>query len=404
LYDKFYDKMSGLKLYVRRVLISDEFDDFLPRYLNFIRGVVDSDDLPLNVNREQLAQNRVLKVMAKKITRKVLEMLQKLADTKDDEKDKKDDQDKEDDKDNEDLYTTFWSQYAKSIKLGVVDDRSNRAKLAKLLRFQTTKSEGKTISLQTYVDRMKDKQKNIFFITGESIDQVKNSPFLEKLMAKDYEVVLMVDPLDEYLVQALTDFEGHSLQSVTKEGLKLDDEHKNRLKKLDEEFKDLSLWLKGVYGDRVEKVQVSNRIAKSPAVLVTGQYGWSANMERIMRAQTFSQAEEAPWMHSRKIMEINPYHPVIKELKQKVAANPEDKTVKDLANLMYDAALVTSGFQVRDPLEFASRINRVISTGLAIDPEAAVDQEPEHDDEDPKEEADESSESPIEVEPAHDEL
>jgi heat shock protein beta len=386
LYDKFYEKSTALKLYVRRVMISDEFDDFLPRYLNFIKGVVDSEDLPLNVSRETLAQSRVLKVMAKKLTRKVLEMLKRLADG---EKEDKEDKEKEaeeaaesseEDKDkkaSKDAYQTFWKEFGKSIKLGVIDDRANRAKLAKLLRFQTSKSEGKFISLEDYVDRMKPKQKYIYYITGESSDAVKNSPFLEKLNARGLEVVYMVDPLDEYLVQSMSEFEGTQLTSVTKEGLKLDSDDKDRLAKYKEDFKDLCSWLQGIYGAKVEKVVVSNRIAKSPMVVVTGQYGWSANMERIMGAQTFAKADEATWLHSKKTLEINPFHPIIKELKSKVAANGEDKSLPDLAQLLYDAALLQSGFSMKEPNDFATRIHRVVSSGLDVDPNAEPDQEPE---------------------------
>jgi len=382
LYDKFYDKSTALKLYVRRVLISDEFEDFLPRYLNFIKGVVDSEDLPLNVSRETLAQNRVLKVMAKKLTRKVLEMLKKLADESKEKKKEEEEESKEtaeeaaEEEKKENKYEKFWKNFGKSIKLGCIDDRANKPKLSKLLRFTTTKSEGKLIGLEDYVDRMKEGQKHIYFITGESDKAIKESPFLERLVKKGYEVILMTDPLDEYLTQSLTEFDGHQLKSITKGDLTLD-EDKERLSKLKDDFKDLSTWLKGVYGDRVEKVTVSNRMATSPCVLVTGEYGWSANMERIMKAQTFANAEEATWMYSKKTMEINPYHPIIKTLKAKVEADPSDKTLTDTANLLYDAALLVSGFHHKEPADFAGRIHRVIATGLDIDPNFQVEEEPE---------------------------
>jgi len=425
LYDKYYDKFKGLKLYVRRVLISDEFDDFLPRYLNFVRGVVDSDDLPLNVSRETLSQSKVLKVMSKKITRKVLEMLTKLAEKgkKAKKEEKKEDETASDEKKEEDDYSVFFREYGKSIKMGVIDDRSNKAKLQKLLRFQTSKSEGKLISLEDYVKNMKPKQKAIYFITGENVDTVKNSPFLEKLNKKGFEVLLMTDPLDEYLLQSMTEFEGHNLQSITKEGLELDDKSKERVKKLEEEFKPLTEYLKTTYGEKVEKVTVSDRIANSPVVLVTPQYGYSANMERIIRAQAFGNAEAQPWMFAKKIMEINPYHPVIKELKNKIEDGEKDNKLADLANLLYDSALLSSGFQMRDPKEFVERINRVVATGLNVDPNAPVD-EPEEEVEEEKKEneenedeeatneessteaapASESTEASTEAAPAHDEL
>jgi len=425
LYDRFYEKSTALKLYVRRVLISDEFEDFLPRYLNFIKGVVDSEDLPLNVSRETLAQSRVLKVMAKKITRKVLDMLKKMAEaakSKDEEEDegeeKKDEENEKKDTSGvkaEEKYGVFWKEFGKSIKLGVIDDRANRAKLAKLLRYQTSKSEGKVISLEEYVDRMNDKQKHIYYITGESLDAVKKSPFLERLASKGLEVVFMVDPLDEYLVQSLTEFDGTPLQSITKEGLKLGDE--DRLEKWKEELKPLTDWLASVYGDKVEKVTVSNRIATSPCVLVSGQYGWSANMERIMKAQTFANADEATWLHSKKTMEINPRHPIIKELATKVsevAEGEKPESLLDLANLLYDSALLSSGFMMKDTQEFSKRIQRLISTGLNIDPNAEVEPEPEDSSEPEQTEETktedstntntESEATPSDAEHAHDEL
>jgi len=339
-----------------------------------------------------LAQSRVLKVMAKKLTRKVLELLKKMSDDQEKKKGEKDedegeeaakedgdekDKDAEDDKKKGELYTSFWDNYGKSIKLGVIDDRANKAKLSKLLRFQTTKSEGKSVSLESYVERMSSKQKYIYYITGENLEQVRNSPFLEKLVKKGFEVVFMVDPLDEYLVQSLTEFDGTNLMSITKEGLKLGDDDKERLDKYKEEFKPLTEWLKSTYGSKVEKVVVSNRIAKSPMVLVTGQYGWSSNMERIMAAQTFANAQDASHMLSKKTLEINPLHPIIRELKAKSEADPADKIVIDLANLLYDATLLQSGFVHKEPNDFATRIHRVVATGLNLDPNAEADEEEE---------------------------
>jgi len=392
LYDKFYEKSTSLKLYVRKVLISDEFDDFLPRYLNFVKGVVDSEDLPLNVSRETLAQSRVLKVMSKKITRKVLEMLRKLSQRDEDEdEDDEDEEDEDEDEDAEanadedeiedeaeaDDYLTFWEQFGKSIKLGIIDDRSNKSKLTKLLRYVTSKSNGKFISLEDYVDRMSDDQRYIYYITGSSIDSVESSPFLEKLVKRGYEVIYMVDPLDEYVTQSLTEFDGNTLMSATKEGLKFGDEDTAKEEALAEEFSDFTEWLAGVYGSKVEKVVVSNRIATSPCVLVTGQYGWSANMERIMKAQTFGNADQQQYMLSKKTLEINPRHPIIRSLKERSEADAEDEAVADLATLMYDAALLSSGFQMEDSNDFATRIHRVIGAGLGVDPNEEIPEEEE---------------------------
>jgi len=408
LYDKYYEKSNALKLYVRRVLISDEFDNFLPRYMNFVKGVVDSDDLPLNVSRETLAQNRVLKVMAKKIARKVLEMLRKLADrgrkkkdSDDEDKDKEEDEDESPQAGSADDYDKFWEQYGKSIKLGLIDDRANKAKLIKLLRYPSSKSAGKLVSLDDYVDRMKDKQKIIYYITGESVAQVESSPFLERLKRKDYEVLYMTDPLDEYVTSTLTEYDGNQLQSITKADLKIDGDDQKRFEELKTEYKSFTDYLKTVYGDKVEKVTLSNRVTQSPCVLVTGQYGWSANMEKIMRAQTFSDASKQQWMIPKKTMEINPTHPIIKSLKTRSEKDPEDAALKDLLNLLYDAALLQSGFAMTETGDFAKRIHRVVSLGLDLDPNAEV----------PVEEEPESSESSTESETttedadsAHDEL
>jgi len=375
-YDKFYEKSTALKLYVRRVLIADQFDDFLPRYLNFIKGVVDSEDLPLNVNRETLAQSRVLKVMSKKITRKALEMLRKLADggVGDDEEESEETSvdDKEKPEHSTEKYDQFWDAFGKSIKLGLIDDRANKAKLSKLLRFKSSKGEDKWVSLEQYVERMKESQKHIYYITGESIEAVKNSPFLEKLTKADMEVLFMTEPLDEYVVQTLTEFDGNTLLSVTKDGFKLGEENKDHDKKVKAKYEVFTTWLKKVYGDKVEKVVVSKRLAESPCILVTGQYGWSANMERIMKAQTFGDSSKKPVLVSKKTMEINPYHPLVNALRIKSEANPEDSNLADLADLLYDSALVQSGFSVPDSTVFAKRIHRIVSLGVGADVNAEM--------------------------------
>jgi len=274
-----------------------------------------------------------------------------------------------------------------------MDDKANKAKLSKLLRFQTSKSDDTFISLEKYVERMAPKQKYIYYITGESIDSVKNSPFLEKLSSRGYEVVYMVDPLDEYLVQQLTEFDGTTLKSVTKEG-PMEDNEKDKLNKYREEFKPLTEWLKSQLSDKVEKVVVSSRITKTPMVITTAQYGWSANMERIMAAQTFANAQEAQWLHPKKTLEVNPFHPIVKELNSKVAAageNEVDASTKDLAQLLYDAALVQSGFAMKEVNDFASRIHRVVAQGLNVDPneEPTIPQDEEEPEQEQEEQHDE---------------
>eukprot|EP00823_Brevimastigomonas_motovehiculus_P007098 TRINITY_DN6112_c0_g1_i1.p1 TRINITY_DN6112_c0_g1~~TRINITY_DN6112_c0_g1_i1.p1 ORF type:complete len:839 (+),score=293.93 TRINITY_DN6112_c0_g1_i1:41-2518(+) len=380
-YDRLYEKSQSLKLYVRKVLISEEFEaNFMPRYLNFIKGVVDSDDLPLNVNREQLAQSKVLQLMGKKLTRKALKMIAQLAGDEEQEtaEPKADEQPKEEEKNK---YEIFWKEFGKSIKFGVIDDKDNKKTLAKLLRFQTTKSNGTYRSFAQYISDKQEKQRDIYYITGANLDIVKNSPMLEKLRKVDYEVIYFVDPLDEYVLSALPEYEGLKLVSVSKDkALRIGDEEieKKKIEKKEEELKDLISWLKGVYGEKIEKVKVTNRLENSPCVIVTSQYGWSANMERIMKAQTFADQKQFEWMLAKKTMEINPRHPIIMELQKRTKETPDDKALKDLANMMLDSALLASGFHLDNPLDLAKRMQNTLSHSLNVDPEAPLAPEEEY--------------------------
>merc|ERR1711871_224083 len=277
--------------------------DLMPRYLSFIRGVVDSDDLPLNVSRETLQQHKVLRVMGKKLTRKALEMLRKLSQKAQKEKEEAEEaeaeegaeaaedsgDDKKEEEEKKDPYIEFWEAFGKNIKLGLIEDSSNRTKLSKLLRFKSSLDDGEAwTSLEQYVSRMKDWQKSIYYISGKDMDEVKSSVFLERLRAKGLEVLFLTDPIDEYAIQNLTEFDGKKLQSVTKEGLKFGDEEevdKKRTELYKEQFKPLTKWMKELYGENVEKITVSNRIEDTPCVFVTSQYGYSANMERIMQSR-----------------------------------------------------------------------------------------------------------------------
>jgi heat shock protein beta len=359
----------------------------MPRYLNFIKGVVDSDDLPLNVSRETLQQHKVLKVMGKKLVRKALEMLRKMAqDSKDSGEKKEGDDEKKEGDDEDDKYLTFWKQFGKNLKLGLIEDSSNRTKLAKLLRFQTSKSDGKFISLEDYVARMKDWQKEIYYISGENLDAVEKSAFLERCTAKGVEVLFLTDPIDEYAVQNLTEFDGKKLQSVTKEGLKFGDEDADTVAKRDkiykEQMKPLTEALAPMFKEQIEKIVISDRVVNSPAVLVTSRYGYSANMERIMKAQAFADNKQAQYMVSKKTMEINPRHPIILKLAAMATADKEDKKFEELAWLVHDTALINSGFTMEKTGDFATRMYSVMQSAMSLDslelaPEAEIPAEEE---------------------------
>ncbi|KAL9238153.1 hypothetical protein vseg_012619 [Gypsophila vaccaria] len=378
LYESYYNNnKANVKLYVRRVFISDEFDELLPKYLNFLMGIVDSDTLPLNVSREMLQQHSSLKTIKKKLIRKALDMIRKIAEEdpeESDDKEKKDVEKSSDDDEKKGKYAKFWNEFGKSIKLGIIEDAANRNRLSKLLRFETTKSNGKLTSLDKYISRMKSGQKDIFYITGTSKEQLENSPFLERLTKKGYEVIFFTDPVDEYLMQYLMDYEDKKFQNVSKEGLKLGKDSKD--KELKENFKELTKWWKNSLAtEKVDDVKLSNRLADTPCVVVTSKFGWSANMERIMQSQTLSDANKQAYMRGKRVLEINPRHPIIKELRERVIADPEDDNVKQTARLMYQTALFESGFLLDDPKDFASRVYDSVKSSLNISPDAAVEEE-----------------------------
>merc|ERR1711884_676487 len=432
--DNYWTKKSEVKLFVRRVLVAEKFEELLPRYLNFVRGVVDSDDLPLNVSREQLQQNKVMKVISKKLVRKVLELMKKLAkeeesgdddeEKEDDEEGEKEKEEKKDKSDEDGTWSKFWKEFNKNLKMGCYEDDSNRSKLSKLLRFVTTKSEGKQISLDKYLDRMQETQESIYYMSGDSMDIMRKAPSLQIFQKKDLEVLMLDDHLDEPCLQKLADYEGKKFVSIQKADVKLDEteEEKKRFSKIKDMYKPLTDWWKDSLTDltengamkdagvKIEKVEISKRLTESPVVVVTSQFGYSAQQEKVMKAQAFQNKDQLGMMSGRKTLEVNPNHPVVIDLLSKVKADKEDPAAKDTAQVLFQTALIESGYELADASALVNRVYRLMSKELGVDPDAPLtevevpDEEEEAEEEEEEKEEEEADEEAKEGDEAKEDL
>ncbi|XP_072389591.1 LOW QUALITY PROTEIN: uncharacterized protein, partial [Diabrotica undecimpunctata] len=357
-FNRYGTKTDNIKLYVRRVFITDEFNDMMPSYLSFVRGIVDSDDLPLNVSRETL-QHKLIKVIKKKLIRKVLDMLKKLPD---------------------DEYDKFWKEFSTNIKLGAIEDPSNRTRLAKLLKFLSSNGSGLT-NLSDYVKRMKPKQDKIFYIAGSSKDEVSKSPFVERLLRKGYEVLFLVEAVDEYAISAIPEFEGKKFQNIAKEGFSLTEAEggKEQLEQLKKTFEPLTKWLADdALKNDIAKATVSERLSDSPCALVASLFGWTGNMERLALSNAHQKSDDPQrtyYLNQKKTLEINPRHPLMKELLKRVLDDSSDPTAKNMAVMMFRTATLRSGYMLQETADFAESIEAMMRKTLGVPLDEQIEEE-----------------------------
>ncbi|KAK1627785.1 hypothetical protein QYE76_002100 [Lolium multiflorum] len=342
-------KTKNIRLYVKRVFISDDFDgELFPRYLSFVKGVVDSNDLPLNVSREILQESRIVRIMRKRLVRKAFDMILGISCSE-----------------NRDEYEAFWENYGKFLKLGCMEDKENHKRIAPLLRFFSSQSNEELISLDEYVESMKPEQKAIYYIAGDSLSSAKNAPFLEKLNEKGYEVLLLIDPMDEVSLQNLNSYKDKSFVDISKEDLDLGDKNEEKEKEIKQEYSQTCDWIKKRLGEKVARVDISNRLSSSPCVLVAAKFGWSANMERLMRAQSIGDTSSLDFMRSRKVFEINPDHEIIKGLNAACRSNPDDSEALKAIDILFETSMISSGFTPDNPTDLSSKIYDMMSAAMA---------------------------------------
>uniref|UniRef100_A0A7S3L0F8 Histidine kinase/HSP90-like ATPase domain-containing protein n=1 Tax=Amphora coffeiformis TaxID=265554 RepID=A0A7S3L0F8_9STRA len=394
---QYMDIPKGLvRLYVRKVLIGDDFN-LLPRYLSFMRGVVDSDDLPLNVNRETLQESKILTIIQKKLVRKAIELIKNFSKEAEeaDSGEAEVDADGNVDVEKKNKYLEWYKKFSPNLKLGCIEDEPNRAKLIKLLRFQTSKSNGELVSLSKYVENMKDWQDEIYVIGGASTEEIEKSPFLEPFAEKDLEIVYLTDTIDEYLIKAVGDFEKKKFKQVTSENVKFKDEDEDLIKRREKyykkEFQPLTKWLRRLFQGSIVRVQVAKRsLGSMPAVVTSSDFGNSANMERIARAQAFQHGVDPSSLMSIKILEINPRHPFVKKLLAEAPAEDADasgdkdiaQSTIDAAWMIHDMAMLNGGYPINDPKAHNNRLTKVLQSQFGLDSvtlEAEVDPPVEED-------------------------